>query len=617
MALPFPRGLRLMFGNDSRRGRGGMAEGEGQGLRIGRVGPVLEIVLARPPANALGAALRRGLTEALDLAETTGCGAVLIRGEGGIFSAGADINEMEAGAAAPSLGAICARIEGLSCPVVALIGGAALGGGAELALAAHLRLAEEDARIGFPEVTLGLCPGAGGTQRLPRLAGAEVALDLMLTGRAMGAAEALAAGVVDQVVGGEARAAALEAARGLASAGKWRRTGEERAGFRDVAAYRAALTARREALRGVRVPAPGRIVDCVEAALLLPLEQGLAFEGAAFGDLVASPESRALRHVFRAERAARRLPAEVAKVQAAVPQRLALWGAGGGAAGIARAALQAGMTVVLADPAKPALVAALEEIAAAQEAEVKAGRMSAEARDADWARLVPALGPARLGEGEVVLTTRPDLALTVTRTVLALSVPGPKGAVALSLVPQAGGPLAEMVLEGDVLPARAAQAVAFARRLGWQVVPAGPGGPVAVVLATALADAVAHLEARGISRAVIAQGLALAGIAGEGRTGKADPVEEAVARRCFAALANAGARLIEAGTAREAAVVDMIAIAAGIVARWTGGPMHQANLRGLIVLRRDLRVWAEEAPGLFAPAPLLDRLIAEGRGFGP
>lgn len=595
-----------------------MAEGEGQVLRVGRIGPVLEIVLTHPPANALGAAIRRALADALDLAESTGCGAVLIRGEGGLFSAGADIHEMDAGGTGPSLGALCARVEGLACPVVALIQGVALGGGAELALAAHLRLAEEKARIGFPEVRLGLCPGAGGTQRLPRLVGAEAALDLMLTGRSMGAAEALALGLIDRVMTGDARDAALEAAQGLAAAGSWRRTGDLRTGFRDVAGYRAALAARRERLRDARLPAPGRIVDCVEAALLLPLEQGLAFEGAAFGDLVASPESKALRHVFRAERAARRLPPVI---QAAVPgvvgpQRLSLWGAGGEAAGIARAALQAGMTVVLADPAKAALVAALEEIAAAQEAAVTSGQMTPEARDADWARLVPAVGPARLGEGEVVLSTRPDLALTVTRTVLALGVPGPKGAVSLSLVAHEGRTVAEMALGGEVLPARAAQAVVFARRLGWDVVPVGPGGPVAVALASALADAVAHLEARGLTRGMIAQGLALAGIAGEGRAGKAGPVEEAVARRCLGALANAGARMIAAGTARDAAVVDTLAIAAGIVARWTGGPMHQADQRGLIILRRDLRVWAEEAPDLFTPAPVLDRLIAEGRGFG-
>ena len=595
-----------------------MADGEGQGLRIGRVGPVLEIVLSHPPVNALGAGLRRALAEALDQAEAAPCGAVLIRAEGALFSAGADLMEGESAGGAPRLGALCSRIEGMPCPVVVLLTGDALGGGAELALAAHLRLATEEARLGFPEVTLGLLPGAGGTQRLPRLLGAEPALDLMLPGRRIGAAEALALGFVDRVVTGDARAAALEAAQDLALRGGGRRTGEERAGFRDVAAYRAAVAARREGLRGTRPSAADRIVDCVEAALLLPLEQGLAFEAAAFDDLSATSEARALRHLFRAERAARRLPRalEAALPGVAAPQRLALWGAGAEAVAIARTGLQAGMTVVLADPSKPALVAALEEIAAAQEAAVKAGHMSAEARDADWARLLPAVGLARLGEGEVVLTTRPDLALTVSRTVIALGVPGPKGAVGLSLVPHAKGTaLAEMALEGEVSVARAAQAVALGRRLGWTVVPVGAGGAVAVVLATALADAVAHLEARGVPRAVIAQGLALAGIAGEGRAGTPGPVEEAVARRCFAALANAGARLIEAGTVRDAAVVDVIAVAAGIVARWTGGPMHRADQRGLMVLRRDLRVWAEEAPGLFAPTPLLDRLISEGRGF--
>lgn len=602
-----------------------MAEVKGQVLQVGRVGPVLEIVLAHPPANALDARLRNALGEALDLAEATQSKAVLIRSEGAVFSVGADHAETEAagrgGVAAdgPALGDICARIEGLGCPVVVLIDRLASGGGAELALAAHLRLAQESARIGFPDVSLGLVPAAGGTQRLPRLVGAEAALDLMLSGRVIGAAEALAMGLIDRVVTGEARMEALEAARALAATGVVRRTGEDRTGFRDVGAYRAAVATRRAALRGARPSAADRIVDCVEAALLLPLEQGLAFEGAAFEDLVALPESRALRHMARAEKAARKLPQTVMSALSTAggpPQRLAIWGADAGAVALARTALQAGMTVVLADPVKPALVAALEEIAAAQEAAVAAGQISAAARDADWARLVPAVGPARLGEGEVVVTTRPDLVLTVSRTVLAMGVPGSRGAMGLSLVMQGQGPvLAELALAGETPPARVAQAVAFGRRLGWNVVAVGPGGPVAVVLATALADAVAHLEARGVPRAVIAQGLALAGIAGEGRAGMPGPVEEAVARRCLSALANAGARMVEGGTVREAAVVDVVAVAAGIVARWTGGPMHWADRRGLIVLRRDLKVWAEEAPGLFAPAPILDRLISEGRGF--
>lgn len=597
-----------------------MAEKVGQLLRIGRVGPVLDIALADPPVNLLGTGLRAALADALDLALVTECGAVLIRGEAGVFSAGMDFVGADIGAGkAPLLRDLCRKIEELACPVVVLLQGPVLGGAAELALAAHLRLADETVQFGLPDVAFGLLPGAGGTQRLPRLVGGAVALDLMLSGRVVGAAEALAIGVIDQVVAGDAQAAGLAAARDLAMArakgGGWRRTDSLRTGFRDVSAYRAALAAAREGQRGSRLPAPGRIVDCVEAALLLPFEQGLAFEAAAHDDLIATPQSQGLRHAYRAERAARRLPAVVAAQEpVAMPQRLAIWGAGGEGAAIARQALQAGMSVHLADPSKAGLVTALEAIAAAQEAEVKAGRMTAEARDADWARLIPLIGQARLSEAEVVFTTRPDLVLPAPRVVLALGGEAPTGAVALALVQQAE-PLAEMFLEGASTPARAAQAVAVGRRLGWSVVPVGPGGPVAVALATALAETVTFLEGRGVTRAMIAQALALAGIAGEGRAGVAKPAEEAVARRCFGALANAGARLIEAGTARDGDTVDAVAIAAGIVARWTGGPMHQADQRGLMVLRRDLRLWAHEAPALFSPSPLFDRLITEGRGL--
>ncbi|MCZ8152086.1 MAG: enoyl-CoA hydratase-related protein [Rhodobacteraceae bacterium] len=590
------------------------AAGDGT-LRVARIGALIEIVLAHPPVNALGSALRSHLAAALDEAEAGQAAAVLIRGEGALFSAGADIGEVGAVTGSLPLGALCARIEGLSCPVVTLLSGPALGGGLELALAAHLRLATEGAQLSLPEVHLGLLPGAGGTQRLPRLVGGALALDLMLTGRRVGAAEALAIGLVDRVIpsGDEGVAQARAVALDLAQAGQWRRTGEERAGFRDVTGYRAALDEAREARRAVRLPAGGRIIDCVEAALLLPFEQGLAFEAAAFGDLLASGESAGLRHAFRAERAARRLPAALARVEAAAPARVSIWGAGGLAPVVARQALEAGLSVTLADPDRETLVTALEAIAAAQEAAVQAGSLTDVARDADWARLSPAIGPARLGEAELVLTTRADLALAAPRAVLALGVPAPAGAVALALVDQAQ-PLAELVLDGAA-PARAALAVGFARRLGWQVVPTGPGGPIAAALATALAEAVAHMEGRKVPRAVIAQALSLAGIAGEGRAGAPSPVEEVIARRCFGALANAGARLIDAGVARDAAVVDTVAIAAGIVARWTGGPMHQADRRGLLVLRRDLKVWAAEAPALYAPAPLLDRLIGEGRSF--
>ena len=588
---------------------------EGGKVQVTRIGALVEIVLAHPPVNALGAVLRSGIAQALDEAEAGGAGAVLIRGEGPLFSAGADIGEMGVATAALPLGRLCDRIESLSLPVVVLLSGPAIGGGLELALAAHLRLAVEGAHVSLPEVHLGLLPGAGGTQRLPRLVGAEVALDLMLTGRVLPAAEALAIGVIDRVIpaGADAVAEARAAALALAQTGVWRRTGEERGGFRDVTGYRAALETARQARRGARLPAAGRIVDCVEAALLLPLEQGLAFEAAAFGDLLASVESAGLRHAVRAERAARRVAAALARVELHAPTRLAIWGAGGLAPDLARRALEAGLAVTLADPDRETLVAALEAVAAAQEAALQAGRLTAEARDADWARLSPAIGPARLGEAELVLTTRNDLALAAPRAVLALGVPAPAGAVGLALVDQAQ-PLAELVLDG-VAPARAALALGFARKMGWTVVPTGTGGPVAAALATALAEAVAHMEGRKVPRAVIAQALALAGIAGEGREGSPSPVEEVIARRCFGALANAGARLIEAGVARDAAVVDTVAIAAGIVARWTGGPMHQADRRGLLVLRRDLKIWAAEAPALYAPAPLLDRLIGEGRGF--
>lgn len=591
--------------------RDGMGSADSQVVRVERIGALLEISLANPPVNALSRAVRQGIAAALDQAMDPEVAAVVLRGAGAVFSAGADITEFDTAGTAPSLGMIAARIEDFEKPVVVALSGAVLGGGLELALAAHLRLADETVQLALPEVRLGLLPGAGGTQRLPRLVGGAMALDLMLTGRIIGAAEALALGVLDRVVVDDLGAAAREAALVLVGR-RPQRTADRREGLRDVTGYRLALEAARNQQRGQRLQAPGRIVDCVEAALLLPFDRGLVFEGAAFEDMLATPESAGLRHAFVAERVARRMPAGLPEV--ATPQRLSIWGATAETADLARAALSAGMGVVLADPSHEAMVVALGRIAAGHEADVAAGRMTAAARDADWARLTPVVGASRTGEADVVVTVRSDLVLPAPRTVLCLGVPVTKGAVGLTLVPQVV-PLAELVLSGDVAPARAAQALAFARRMGWFTLSVGPGGPVAMQLATVLAETVAHLEGRGVKRALIAQALALAGIAGEGRAGVPRQAEEVIARRCFGALANAGARMIAAGTVRDAAQVDTIAIAAGIVARWTGGPMHQADRRGLLVLRRDLRVWSADSAQLWAPSPLFDTMISEGRGF--
>lgn len=583
-------------------------------LQRDRDGTVLVLTMAVPPVNALSAPLRAALAAAMDeAAADPAVGAIVIASGLSNFSAGADVTEFDAAPKPPFLPDLCQRIETLEKPVVAALRGAVLGGGLELALAAHARTASEDARLGLPEVALGLLPGAGGTQRLPRLIGAEQALRLMLGGRPVPAAEALALGMLDSVGAGDPVLRAKELARAMAGR-TFPRTGDRRDGMRDAQAYMAAVGAARRSVGAGRLPAPARIVDCVEAALLLPLDQGLAYERAAFLDLLASPEAAGLRHAFVAERRAQRLRPEWGPPSAR-PERLLVWGAGTDAVRTARDALESGMRVTLADTTRDRLVAALNALAAAQEEAVQAGRLSPSARDADWARLTTEVAPQRLDGAEAVILTQAGAPPVAPRLcVLAMTADVPAGALGLALSGTQGS-LAEISVSETATPEQAGMAFALARRLRWKAVPTGGHGPVAARMARALAECVAWLEGQGIDRRRIASALSAHGIAGEGKAAPPDPDRDGIARRCLAALANEGARLLDAKAVRIPACVDTIAIGAGIMARHTGGPMYQADRRGLLVLRRDLELWAEEMPALFAPSPLIGACLSKGLGF--
>src|SRR5688572_11621992 len=214
-------------------------------VRSTRHGDVLCITIDNPPVNAISSAVRRGLKEAVEAADAdAGVKAILIVGEGANFVAGADIREFGQAPQPPSLPEVCNRIEACGKPVVAAIRGAALGGGLEIALAAHYRIALQDAKLGLPEVQLGLMPGAGGTVRAPRLIGAQAALDLMLSGRHVKAKEALSLGLVDELAEGEdARAAGLAHANKLLAQGAGVRRTRDAQGLADRAAAQAAIDA--------------------------------------------------------------------------------------------------------------------------------------------------------------------------------------------------------------------------------------------------------------------------------------------------------------------------------------------------------------------------------------
>ena len=591
-----------------------------------RAGAVLELIIDNPPVNALNHAVRTGLMAGIDRAEADpSIAAVVIRASGRIFSAGADLAEFGKPTLAPALPEVCNRVEACGKPVVAALHGAVLGGGLALALAAHLRLAMAGARLGFPEVGLGLLPGAGGTQRVARLIGAEAALRLLLSGRAIPATEALALGLLDRVVAQDGEAVALAMAQAAAAAGAPVPTRARRDGMRDPVAYLAAVRAARAALRDTRLLAPGRIIDCVEAAQLLPIDQGLDFEAAALSELAASPKAAALRHAFLAERRLARMPE--ARVAPRAVQRLGVMGAGADPA-LVLALLQAGYPVVLVDADRAALVAALEQIAASQEQAVQAGTLSPATRDADWARLTPALEVAALAEVDLVLVADAVALATLcdaTRSgaVLVLlgpgeAAPGPRAADMLGLLLVApGGRLAEVVVWPATAPEAVATVLALLHRLGLSALRVQGAGGVGARLLAAGRAAAAHLAAGGQDVAAALAGFGWPQLLPEPTGAAAVSPGAALANLTpvLAALANAGARLVGQGVVQRPSDIDAALIVGHGFPRDVGGPMHWADQRGLLILRHDLHALAATAPEIWGVAPLIDDLISIGRGF--
>lgn len=585
--------------------------GKGGLVRQERRGRVAVIGIDRPPVNALNAALMAEIAEAVAAAETAeGVAAIVLTSTGAGFSAGLDVSELGKvrGAALPGL---CARIEGCLRPVVAAIAGNALGGALELALAAHARVAHAGARLGLPELSLGLLPVGGATQRLPRLVGAEAACRILLDGQTLTAAEALAIGLLDAVVEEAPLARALALAESLADAPP-RPTADRRDGLRDPVTYHAAITAARRRIEGWRLPAPARLVDCIEAAQLLPFDMGLRFEQAAAEDMAASPEAQGLRHAFLSERRAQLPPAEVAAVAPPPLAAVAFLGTGPNAPEVARMALAAGLRVVLVDADRQGLAAALQKIATRHQALIAERALTEAQRDADWGRLSGSLAAEGVQGVDLILVSpeAPKLA-SAPAPMIAL---GGKGPVVLHPAGHPGG-LAEIGLTGAPAPALQAAALGFARRLGWKVMFQGPGASVDQRLRAALSRAIAQLESRGQDRAAIAAALAAFGLGAGGRPRlpASPPGGAETLGFALAAMITEGLKLLSEGVARRPSDIDAATLLSGLFPRWEGGPMFHADRIGLMALRADLRRRAEDLPRLFTPPPLLDSLIADGR----
>lgn len=321
-------------------------------------GNILVLTLNNPPVNALGVEIRRGLLAAIDSAnDNPAVEAILLVGAGRHFCGGADIREFGKTPQAPALPEVVKRIEDSSKPVLATIQGVALGGGLEVALAAHYRLATGSARLGLPEVLLGLLPGAGGTQRLPRLIGAKAALEIMLSGRHLSAKEALDLGLVDRLGDSDdALAEGLAYMRQLLAQGATVRRTRDAQALSEPAAQRQAIdAARQQATQKSRgLLSPLHIIQAVEAALDQSFEDGLREERRLFLECLDSPQRAGLVHAFFAEREVLKAP----ETRAAAPRAIARVGVVGGGtmgAGIAVTVLDAGLEVTMIERDQDAL----------------------------------------------------------------------------------------------------------------------------------------------------------------------------------------------------------------------------------------------------------------------
>ncbi|WP_247658088.1 3-hydroxyacyl-CoA dehydrogenase NAD-binding domain-containing protein [Aquabacter sp. L1I39] len=362
------------------------------------------LTIDNPPVNSLGHSVRQGL--AAGIAKALGdaaVDAVVIRGAGRMFCGGADIRQFNtpAATAEPLTRDILSAVENGRKPVIAAIHGVALGGGLELALGCHYRIIAPDAKVGLPEIKLGIIPGGGGTQRLPRLAGIAAAVEMILGGAAVSAGRALELGIVDRIAEGDLTGEALAFAAEVAELGDL-----PLAALRPAPADDDGIIAREEArMSGARRTgaAERAAVAAIAAAATQPFEAGLAFERAQFLTLLEGTESKAIRHLFLAERAAVKVPGITGVAAPHEVKSVGIIGAGTMGGAIAMAFANAGIPVTLVEREDTALERGLSAIRKNYGITVAKGRLAAEDMEARIARISPTTDLAALADADLII----------------------------------------------------------------------------------------------------------------------------------------------------------------------------------------------------------------------
>ncbi|NIF83729.1 3-hydroxyacyl-CoA dehydrogenase [Comamonas sp. Tr-654] len=698
------------------------AEASTSVVELKQDGDVLLVSVNNPPVNALGAAVRQGLMAAMEQADANAAvKAVVIVGQGKAFIAGADIREFGKPPVQPFLPDVCNRIEACSKPVVAVIHGAALGGGLEIAMSAHYRLALPGAKLGLPEVSLGLVPGAGGTQRAPRLMGVKAATELMLSGQQIGAKAGLAAGLVDKLDdGADPVAAGLAYARELLAQGAPLRPVSATPGrLADKAAAQAELDALRAdtAKKSRGLFSPLKIIDCVQAALDLPFAEGLKFERAQFLACIDSPQRAGLIHAFFAERETAKIP-EARAAQPRAFSKIAIIGGGTMGAGITVSALDAGLVVTMIERDAESIARGQANVEKVYNGLIAKGRMSEEAKAAIMARYTPSTHYDDIADVDLVIeAVFEDLevkkavfkeldrvckscAVLATNTsyldidAIAAVTSRPQDVIGLHFFSPANiMKLLEIVVPAKVAPDVVTTAFELAKKMKKVPVRAGVcDGFIGNRILATYKQAADYLMEDGaspyeIDEAVRGFGFAmgpfqvtdLAGgdigwatrkrraatrdpkaryveIAdricengwfgqktGRGfylypqgaRIGQPDPevlaivdaerakkgvtprpfTAEEIMRRYMAAMVNEGAKVVGEGIALRPLDVDVTFISGYGFPRHRGGPMKWADMQGLDKVLADIEAFAKEDALFWKPAPLLQKLVAEGKNF--
>ncbi len=369
------------------------------------------ITLDNPPLNGLNHELRAGLVAGIDRASVdAGVKAVIIIGAGRAFSSGADIREFNTpkSTAEPTLRSVIRVVEANAKPVIAAIGGICMGGGLELALGCHFRVALPGAKIALPEVKLGLLPGAGGTQRLPRAIGVEAALNMIVSGAQVSSEQFKGTRLIDEIIEGtllenELLAGALVFARKVVAERRpLARLRDVKIDFPNADAF---FQFARNSVGPLakNFPAPLKCIDAVAAAVTRPFEEGLKFERELFTQLVQTPESRALRHAFFAERAAAKIPDVPENTPPRKIASVAVIGAGTMGGGIAMNFLSAGFPVTVLEMKQEALDKGVATIRKNYEGSIKRGKLTAEKLEQNIALLKPTLSYDDIKSADLVI----------------------------------------------------------------------------------------------------------------------------------------------------------------------------------------------------------------------